>query len=192
MADEPTKTVQETEPTKSGKVVFESQEDFNAVIEQRLARDRKKFSDYEELKKKAETLEAELDKRKTAELTDLEKIKTELAKTNSELENLKGKASKYDEILAQVTKEVETESQGLSEEQLKVVNYILDPHAKLSAIKQFKSLKPAPAIKKGGKDGEEFTAEEIQEMKKNGDPKWKEAWKKYRTVNKIQKDPFSF
>jgi hypothetical protein len=89
-------------------------------------------------------------------------------------------------------KDVEVESEGLTDDQKKIVGYIVDPHAKLSAIRQFKGVKPAPAVKKGGKDGNP-TLDEINELKAKGDSKWRELYKQYRNLAKIAPPgPFDF
>jgi hypothetical protein len=77
MADEPKPVV--TEPKSF------TQEDLDRVVAQRLTREREKYADYDEVKKRAETLEAEEKKRKEAELSENGKLKILLDEKESQI-----------------------------------------------------------------------------------------------------------
>lgn len=62
------------EPTKTF-----SQEDLDKIVADRIARERKKYADYEDVKKKAEEYEKALEEKRLAELSEKERLE-ELAK----------------------------------------------------------------------------------------------------------------
>lgn len=76
----------ETNPTagtEQGKTF--TQEQVNSIVEERLARESKKYADYEELKSKA----AEFDKQQEAEKSELQKATEKSEKLEAELNQLK-------------------------------------------------------------------------------------------------------
>lgn len=70
--------------TDSGSEKTFTQAELNAIVEDRLKRDRAKYSDYEELKTKA----AEYDKQSEASKTELQKATEKAAKLQAELDKL--------------------------------------------------------------------------------------------------------
>jgi len=182
MADEP-KTETTPTPAEGGKVVFDSQEAFNDVIEARLARERKKFADYEDIRKKAETLEAEIAKRKEAELTEIEKIKKERDELQLELESVKPYQEKWEGYEKQMDEKIEKEAEGIDEVQRTILDSISDRQRKLDYLSQVKGPKNAPHPGKGVKPGT-ITLESIKEKRENGDPTWKDDYSKYREQNR--------
>ena len=65
-----------------------SQADVDRIVAQRLERERSKYHDYDELRKKAETLEAEMKKRTEAEMTELERAKAALQEKEQAIADL--------------------------------------------------------------------------------------------------------
>ena len=124
---------------------------------------------------------------------DNEKLKIQNEELTRKLEESTTKATKYDEYVETVNMEIDAEKEGLDEDQLRVIEHIIDPSAKLSAIRQFKNItNPSPGVKKGGTPGE-VTLDEIKELKDAGDPKWKVLWEKHKTKKGIQPtNPFKF
>lgn len=64
------------EPTKTF-----SQEDLDKIVADRIARERKKYADYEDVKKKAEEYEKALEEKRLAELSEKERWKSSLRST---------------------------------------------------------------------------------------------------------------
>lgn len=78
---EPTSTP--TEPTKTF-----TQAEIDAMIQARIARERDKYADYDDLKAKAEAFEAEKRQREEAEMTEAEKARKEADELKAQLESL--------------------------------------------------------------------------------------------------------
>jgi len=177
MADEP--KTETTVTAEAGKVVFDTQEQFNDVIEARLARERKKYADYEDLRKKADTLEAEIAKRKEAELTEVEKIKKERDELQLELETIKPYQEKWEGYEKQMDEKIEKEAEGIDETQRTILDSISDRQRKMDYLSQVKGPKNAPTSRKGVTPGS-ITLESIKEKRENGDPSWKKDYELYR------------
>ena len=113
MADEPKPdTPKPLEPKDSGKVVFDSQEDFDAVIERRLAKERKKYEDYDTLQSELVKLREEERKRKEAELGEIDKLKAQIKEKEEAITELNPFKEKWtaheDELTLKVDKAIES------------------------------------------------------------------------------------
>ena len=63
------------------------QSEMDAIIHDRLERERKKFADYDTIKSELDQLKADADKRKKAEMSEIEKLQSELSEAQQEREN---------------------------------------------------------------------------------------------------------
>lgn len=64
-----------------------SQSELDAIINDRLERERKKFSDYDTIKSELDKLKADADKKRKAEMSEIEKLQTELEEAQTERQN---------------------------------------------------------------------------------------------------------
>ena len=123
-----------------------SQSEVDRIVSQRLAREKERFSDYEELKKKAETLEAKIKEREEAELTELQKLQKERDDLKAQFETTTEELGKYkstvEEIEEQTRAKVAEASEGLTDAQKTIIES-LPLNKQLDAISQFKSVKPS-------------------------------------------------
>ena len=151
-----------------GKVVFDSQEDFNAVIERRIAKERKKYEDYESVQAELQKLREAEEKRKQAELSQVEKIQKELeekSKTLAELEKDREWRLAWEEKEAA---RIEVAMDGLTDQQKEIVTE-LPLERRMDAVNQFKPANnPANVnINKGGRSGDPAipSSDELAEIK---------------------------
>lgn len=103
MADEQ-KTVSPTLETTEGKVTFNSQADFDAVIQRRLSKVKEQYADYDETKAKLEQLiqaQTERDNKELTELQKLQKEAEEAKKQTDELKTYKDKLISYETAQAE-------------------------------------------------------------------------------------------
>jgi DNA repair exonuclease SbcCD ATPase subunit len=153
-----------------------TQDEVNRIIAERLERERKKYADYEDLRKKAETLEAEKRQREEKELLEQKKYEELLKQREEELQRLKSVAEKYEQWQKQEQERIEKEMESLTETQKAIVN-ALPLEQRLQAINEFKSstaAKPGITPMKGGKvDGFEVRPKSQEEV-----DKLFEAWRK--------------
>ena len=119
----------------------------------------------------ADTLEAELKKREQAELSELERVKKEKEELEENLSKLQPKAESYDALVAEWNEQVEAEKEGLTDEQVKIVEALGDPHLKLSLIRQYKAKEETrgPKVIKGGQT-DKYDAEDVRKMLNDDDP----------------------
>jgi wobble nucleotide-excising tRNase len=116
-----------------------TQEEVNGIVAERLNRDRQKFADYEDLKKKAE----EFDKLQEANKSELQKATERAAALEKELNGLK-KAEEVRIIRENVAKETGIPAHlltGTTEEECK---------AQATAIADYAKPAPYPAVKDAG------------------------------------------
>lgn len=66
-----------------------TQAEIDAIVQARIARERDKYKDYEDLKAKAEAYEEEKRQREEAEMTEAEKARKEAERLKAELESLR-------------------------------------------------------------------------------------------------------
>lgn len=66
-----------------------TQAEIDAIVQARIARERDKYKDYEDLKAKAEAYEEEKRQREEAEMTEVEKARKEAERLKAELESLR-------------------------------------------------------------------------------------------------------
>lgn len=88
MSDETQTETTQTSETKEGAVVFQSQADFDAVIQRRLAKEKEKFADYDNLKGTVEKLQQEKEEREQAEMSELDKARAALEDAKGQVEQL--------------------------------------------------------------------------------------------------------
>jgi len=88
MADEPVITDAPTDEPKQ-QVVFNSQADFDAVIQNRLAKEKAKYTDYDTTKDELEKLRQEKKERDELELSELDKAKKQAEESKLEIDRLK-------------------------------------------------------------------------------------------------------
>lgn len=102
-----TQTVEEPEnkPKENEEVKTFTQEEIDKIIAERIARERKKYADYEELKAKAVEYEKKLEEQRLAELSEKERAE-EIAK-------------KYEEERNQYAKQVEELQNAIREEKIR-------------------------------------------------------------------------
>lgn len=100
MADEnPTPGAGGGEPGKEPQKLALSQDELNELIEARLARERKKFADYDALKAERETLLAEKKTRDEADLTEAQKLSSRMSELEKALaESVEGKKVAEDKL----------------------------------------------------------------------------------------------
>lgn len=167
MADEHKTETTANAGADTGTAKVFNQDEVDKILAQRLAREREKFADYEEIKKKAETLEAEAKKRAEAEMTELEKAKAELEAKNQAIADLSKDREWRTNWEKRETEAIEAEAKSLSEGQQAIVN-ALPLEQRRAAIKEF-TLQgtPGPHGGKGGKgvDAPRGYAEEIAAAK---------------------------
>ena len=185
MADEhSTDTTVNATEHQGGKIVFDSQEDFDAVIERRLARVKKDYSDYNDLKAKVEELEKIKKEKEEADLSELQKTQKELDQLKLDLEATKIIAGRWELHEKKLLDRIEEESKDLQEEDLNILNAITDPDAKLTYINKIKSSeKPAPGVLKGRGHAGEITLEDVMEKRNKGDQSWVDDYKKIRKLS---------
>lgn len=129
-ADEHT-TVEEPETKPDTKTL--TQEEVNAIIADRLDRERKKYADYDELREKAAQYEKEAEERRLAELSEKERAEELAKKYESEREDL---AAQLEAFKKQVEEE-KVRNAFITKAQAAGIAYIDDAHAlaDLSAVK---------------------------------------------------------
>ena len=164
-----------------------TQDDVDRIVKDRLARETSKFSDYEDLKKKADTLEAEKKKREEEELTENERLKKQLEEKDGIITELNSHKEWRANWETKEAESIEKEMDGLTDEQKELVNS-LPLEKRRIAVLQFKSSlgKKAPGDMKG--DGKRKidgvpTLEELDELKRTygaNSVKFREAYKVYR------------
>ncbi|WP_198546706.1 Clp protease ClpB [Alteribacter populi] len=98
-----TQTVEEpeTKPEEQAEAKTFTQDEVNALIADRLSREKKKYSDYESVKEKAERFEKEAEERRLAEMSEKEraeelakKYETEKAEIAQQLEEFKSQVQR--------------------------------------------------------------------------------------------------
>jgi len=160
-----------------------TQADVDRIVAQRLERERAKYSDYDELRKKAETLEAENKKRAEAEMSELQKLQAALSekdKTLAELQQDREWRQKWEERESEA---ILSEMESLTAGQQSIIN-ALPLDQRRAAIREFQSSVPrGPHSGKGGKIDGVPTLEELDEIRDKygpGSQRWREAYKKYK------------
>lgn len=122
MAEEQTTETTQTEETKSGQVIFNSQEDFDAVITRRIAKEREKFSDYDDVKSELEKVRQAEKERVEKELTDSEKLKKELEEKESQIADLSVHKDWHEEWERRETEKIEKAMDEFSDDDKDLVN----------------------------------------------------------------------
>jgi len=187
MSDE-TKT-EVTEPSNQEKMIPQSEVD--RIISQRLARDKDKYSDYDDIKSQLETLQAEKKEREEAALSASEKLQKSLDEVNLTLSNVKkerDEAKKFKEDFeAELQVKIDIEKEGLSDSQKSIIEGL--PLLKqMDAINEFKNIKLPPGEwGKGGRDKTTASsAKELHEIRKQygaHSPQYKKALDAYKKDN---------
>ena len=122
MAEEQKTETPQTEEIKSGKVVFESQADFDAVISRRLSKEREKFSDYDSLKEELEKVRQAQKEREEKEMTESQKLQLRVDELKSQITDLEKHKEWRDNWERQETEKIEKAMEDLSDEDKELVN----------------------------------------------------------------------
>ena len=183
MADE-LETVKTTETQTQEKMVPQAEVD--RIMSQRLAREKEKFSDYEDIKKKAETLEAEKKQREEAELTENEKLKKDLEEAQRKADEIaleKEQLSKFKtDWEERETEKVNKAMEDLSEDVKEEINS-LPLEKRMFFINQLKGTKPSNGEwGKKPREGDEITIDSIMAKKARGDQSWRADFEKYKKM----------
>lgn len=129
-----TNETQATEETKSY-----SQEDINKMVQARVAREKEKYKDYDELKEKA----AKYDEQAEASKTELQKATEKAEKLEAELKSLK-KTEAVNAVRSKIAEELKVPASllhGDTEEECR---------AEATAILEFANSKGYPEVNDGG------------------------------------------
>ena len=183
MADELKTETTQTDENNSGQVVFNTQADFDAVIQNRLAKEKAKYTDYDETKAQLETLRAKEEERRTEAMSELEKAQAERDSFKTKFEEVsltaEGLQTKQDERDEAEKIKIETSLEGLDDIQKNLINQ-LPLYSRMGAIEQFKPTKPN-GTGGNGKGARTDGVLSIEEISKIEDPKLqREAYGKYR------------
>lgn len=122
------KTNEETTQTKTF-----TQEQLDEIVAKRLERERKKFADYEEIRKKAERYEKELEQKRLAEMSEKERAEEIARKAQEEKDALE---KQLNELKTQIERE-KIRNEFIKQAQTANIAYIDDALAlaDLSAVK---------------------------------------------------------
>lgn len=158
-----------------------TQEEVDRIVVERLAREKAKYADYEEIKRKAETLEAENKAAREKEMSDLQKAQAKLKEYEEQVNGLKPFKERWDKYELETAAQIEIDSKDLSDEQKAIVAAIPDMLIKQKTIREFKSQKKtAGDWGKGGPGEKEIEFAEIEAKRKRGDATWAKDYQKYR------------
>ena len=148
MADEPKTDVLTPEPKQVDKTFTQSELD--TIIKDRLARETSKFSDYEDVKKKAETLAAKIKEREDAELSEIDKVKKQHEETLVQLDIHKKDTEWRISWETKEAEAIEKDMEDLTDNQKTIVNG-LPLESRRLAVSEFKasSASPNPDSTKG-------------------------------------------
>lgn len=140
-----------------------TQAEIDAIVEERLAREKKKYADYAELKKAA----AELAEIKKSQMTELEKLKAELAEKDKLLQE---KDSELSGLKLERVKNATLVKYGIDLEWIDAVAGTTEEEVEASVQKLAKRLKvePPKAAQGAGSTG-------IQNQVQNSKKIWKES-----------------
>lgn len=181
MSDE-TKPDESTE-TQTQEKTF-SQAEVDSLIKQRLGREQSKFSDYDDVKKQLETLQAKEKERLEAELTESEKLKKQIDELSLKFDELtleKETLSKFKtDWEEEETVKVEKAMEGLDEDVKAQIND-LPLNKRMFFIEKLKGEKPPSGEWSKTSRSEVITIEAIMEKKRKGDDSWRDDYKKYRS-----------
>lgn len=190
MADEPKTGGETAEPknsgNNSGKVVFDSQEEVDGMVQRRIAQERRK---YEEQLRDHETNTAELAKlreaerkRKEEELDEIDKYKSKITEHESEIESLKPYRERWETYEAGLKEKIEHEIESFSDEDRELVLSV--PLEKQMSM--IHKLKPPTDVKnintrKGGSiKSDNLSAQEVYDIRREHGPNSTEYQKALR------------
>jgi len=158
------------EPQNEGKL---TQAEVDAIVADRLARERKKYADYSDLKKASEEL-AEL---KKSQMTEVEKMKAELAEKEALLQS---KDQELSGLKLERIKSAKLAEAGVAAEWIDSVSGSTEEEVAASVTKLAARLKVEPPTKKGAgsnpanppsqtkNDTKIWTQSEIKELRLSG------------------------
>ena len=169
-----------TEPPKTF-----TQDEVDRIVQQRLSREAGKYGDYDQIKANLEKLQAAEQKRKEAEMSDLEKAQAALTAKDEEIKSLGQYKERWEAWEKTEADAIEEAAKDLPESQRNIVN-ALPLNQRRAAINEFKSTEtPANGVRFGkkGTGGEPSTRAEVAEMAAElgySHPKVKEAYRKLK------------
>jgi DNA repair exonuclease SbcCD ATPase subunit len=151
MADEPKPVAEPTEPKDSGKIVFDTQEDFDAVIQRRVAKVQSKYQDYDTIQAELVKLREAEQKRKEAELTELDKYKKQIEAKDARIAELEPHLEWRKSWEEKEAERAESAMDGLTDKQKDIVRK-LPLEERMDAINEFKPVNTANVnTSKGGR-----------------------------------------
>lgn len=168
MAEEQKTETTQTEETKPGKVVFNSQEDFDAVISRRLSKEREKYSDYDDIKSELEKVRQEKKEREEKEMTESEKLKKQLEEKDSQIADLSVYKDWRDEWERRETAKIDEAMKEFSDEDKDLINELpLDKRmVMVDKLRSKSASKTPPDTGKNFIDGKPVpTAEELMKIR---------------------------
>jgi hypothetical protein len=136
MAEEPKTVAEPTEPEDGGQVVFKSQEDLDAVIQRRIAKERAKYQDYDAIRAEIVKLRDAEQKRKEAELSEVEKREQKIQELTLEVDSLKPHKEWHETWETKETEAIEEEMKELTDSQKALVTS-LPLEKRRAAIREF-------------------------------------------------------
>lgn len=138
MSDE-TKTENSQEETKTAEVTF-TQEDVDKIVQDRLAREKSRYKDYDEIKRQLGTLLSEKKEREEAELSESQRLARDIEKLKAEKKELEAHKLWRESWEAQETEKINNAMEGFEDEDKELVNSLpLDK--RISMINKLKSAK---------------------------------------------------
>lgn len=81
-----------TKETPNKETIELTQDEINEIIQKRIERERKKFADYDELKRKADEYEEQVRQAKRERMTEVERLEADLKERDAALEEYQNKA----------------------------------------------------------------------------------------------------
>ena len=187
MSEQTTQTAGGENQAGTGQAVTENaktftQEDVNRLLADQKRKTRDQFGDYDDIKKKLETLTAQEEERKQAEMTELEKAQARIQELTGQVDSLTPFKLEAEAREKAAAEKVEELAKSLTDEQKLILNEIGSGEGKLRYIEQINSAAASkPGLPSGGKPNVNgITQESVMEKRMKGDPSWRDDYAKLR------------